>query len=395
MGQLTGVTMVEMVVREDRNLDTTCYRGSAPLAHLALLSQADVFDQVSNPDGLQRDLSPKHASEAYEYVRRQSDLSRPRAFPEIVINVRDRKVVQLEQVNLPDEAEGGSEFKLYRVRFDLSKMTGHKVCVSRVDGNHRLFYGAGDDKMREPLMAYAPFQLHIGLNREQERSLFVDINANQKGLNTSHLAIMQSRLTTEEIEIRDHLYRWIAKRLVEDAASPWHGLVHLGGSKKESRLQGLARQVNFATLQTGVAKTLSKSQYVHDLTDPKAQYALVRNYWGAVKRVFAEEWRDPKTYLLLRNIGVLSLSVLGGTILDRCLARTRYTIDDMVRYLDQVHGRFDWSKDAPSGERSVTGMSGNQAALIVAGELSNELRDETGEKVMQDLQAKLLETSGV
>ena len=63
--RLTGIQMVEMIVKEDRNLDTTCYRGSAPLAHLALLSQSDVFDQGTNPEGLQRDLSPKHASEAY------------------------------------------------------------------------------------------------------------------------------------------------------------------------------------------------------------------------------------------------------------------------------------------------------------------------------------------
>ncbi|MBF6561227.1 MAG: hypothetical protein IVW56_13130 [Candidatus Binataceae bacterium] len=60
--KLTGIQMVEMIVKEDRNLDTTCYRESAPLAHLALLSQPDVFDQVSNPEGLQRDLSPNHAS---------------------------------------------------------------------------------------------------------------------------------------------------------------------------------------------------------------------------------------------------------------------------------------------------------------------------------------------
>ena len=94
--------------------------------------------------------------------------------------------------------------------------------------------------------------------------------------------------------------------------------------------------------------------------------------------------------LLLKNIGVLSLSVLGGTIIDRCFARERYTIDDMATYLEQVRNRFDWDNNAAAGEKAVTGMSGNQAALIIAGELSSELRDDTGERVMQDLQAKLL-----
>ena len=70
--KLTGTQRVEVIVKEDRNLDTVCYRGSAPLAHSALLSQADVFDQETNREGLQRDLSPKHASEAFEYVKRDA-----------------------------------------------------------------------------------------------------------------------------------------------------------------------------------------------------------------------------------------------------------------------------------------------------------------------------------
>ena len=177
--------------------------------------------------------------------------------------------------------------------------------MSRVDGNHRLEHANGDDR-REPLDKWVPYQIHIGLTPDQERSLFVDINSNQKGLNSSHLSIMQSKLTPEEEEIKDYLWRWICRRLAEDPASPWHGLVHMGGSKKGSRAQGLTRVVNFASLETGVRKLLTKSQYIHDLRKPEAQYAIVRNYWHAVKKVYAEEWADPKAYLLMKNIGVQS-----------------------------------------------------------------------------------------
>ena len=82
--------------------------------------------------------------------------------------------------------------------------------------------------------------------------------------------------------------------MVEDPESPWIGLVHLGGSKKGSRAQGLTRPVNFASLQQGIGRTLQKSQYIHDLTDPIVQYLVVRNYWQAVKRTFVEEWSKPK-----------------------------------------------------------------------------------------------------
>ena len=384
MTKLIGVQTIEMIVHEAKNLDTVCYRGYAPLAHLAMVSQADIYDQEDNPDGLQRDLSPKHASDAYEYVRRDADPAYPRAFPEVVLNVRDRKLVEVEQLDGVDDIG----VNILRLRFDRSKMQGAKVYVSRVDGNHRLYYVEGDER-RSPLLQYVPFQIHIGLTREQERSLFVDINANQKGLNTSHLAIMKSKLTPEEQEIRDHLDRWIAKRFVDDPGSPWHGLVHLGGSKKGTRAQGLPRAVNFASLQTGVNKTLSKSQYIYDLTDPQAQYAILRNYWRAVKTVFAEEWGNPKSYLLLKNIGVLSFSILGGTILDRCITQGTVNVADMARYLEQARGRFDWSSDA-TGDRAVSGMSGNQAALIIAGEMAGELSDETGESLIKTLQASLL-----
>jgi DGQHR domain-containing protein len=389
MAKLTGISEIEFVAEQSDNLDTVCYRGSASLAHLAAISQADIFDQVTNPEGLQRDLSPKHASEAYDYARRDVDKQFPRAFPEVVLNVRDKSVVDVEEI---DSDGDGDAPKAFRLRFDRTAMRDGKVHVSRVDGNHRLFYAEGDER-RDPLLMSAPFQLHIGLTREQERSLFVDINANQKGLNSSHLAVLRSKLTPEEQEIRDHLERWIAKRLAEgDPLSPWHGLIHLGGSKKGARAQGLTRPVNFASLEGGVKRTITKSQYIHDLTDPEAQYVLIRNYWQAVKQVFTEEWAKPKDYLLLKNIGVTSMSILAGTIIDRCIPRGTVGVDDMAEYLQQARARFDWGKNA-TGERSVTGMSGNRAALIIAGEMAGELSDQGSSNVLRDIQAKLVDSA--
>lgn len=389
MTRLAGINQIELIAHRGRNLDTICYRGEAPLAQLGLLSQADIFDQESNREGLQRDLSMAHASDAYEYVKRPADPQYPRAFPEVVMNVRDKKVVDITPLGTDETG-----IEAYRLVFDLEKIREatkarpDKVAVSRTDGNHRLYYAPGDER-REPLLAYAPFQIHIGLTRDQERSLFVDINANQKGLNTSHLAIMRGRLTPEEDEIRLHRDRWIAKRLVDDPESPWHGLVHLGGSKKGSRTQGLTRPVNFAALLAGVQRTLAKSQYIHDLTDPIAQYVVLRNYWTAVKQEFAQEWADPKEYLLLRNMGVWSFSLLAGAVIDRSMSRGRADVTEMGRYLGQAKKRFDWSRTA-AGDRAVTGLSGNRAALIIAGEMAKELSDETGANLIMDLQNRLL-----
>jgi len=383
VSKLGGIRQIELIAAETENLDTVCYRGAAPLAHLAVASQADIFDQVTNAEGLQRDLSPKHASDAYDYAHRPKEAHFPRAFPEVVLNVRDKKVLQVE----PYGDRNG--VKLFKLVFDLEKMAAGKVSVSRVDGNHRLFYAEGDDR-RDPLLLSAPFQIHVGLTREQERRLFVDINSNQKGLNTSHLAIMASRLTPEEEEIRSRLDRWIAKRLVEDSESPWHGLVHLGGSKKGSRAQGLVRPVNFTSLENGVYRMLTKSQYVHDLTDPNAQYLVIRNYWQAVKRVFSEEWANPKDYLLLKNMGVWTMGILGGTVIDRCLSRGREDVEAMATYLRQARSRFDWSSTGTPSERSVVGMAGNKAAMTIAGEMAKEMSDEAGTNVLKEIEERLL-----
>ena len=91
-------SQIELIATQEKNLDVICYRGSAPLMDLALISQPDVYDQVSNPQGLQRDLSPSHAAKAYEYASRERGNSFPRAFPEIILNVRDKRYIQIEEI---------------------------------------------------------------------------------------------------------------------------------------------------------------------------------------------------------------------------------------------------------------------------------------------------------
>ncbi len=367
--QLANVRELEFRAFRSENLDTTCYRGTAPLAELAIVSAADVFDQDRNDKGLQRDLSPKHASDAYEYVAREVIPARPRAFPEVVLNVRDKDVLRIEKIDGSDDA--------VRMVFDVDAIRkGKSVKVSRVDGNHRLYFTAGDDK-RQPVYLKAPFQIHVGLTKDEEASLFVDVNANQKGLNTSHLSWLVNRLTPEQVEMKEHPDRWIALRLAQDSMSPWHGIIHMGGSKLGGREQGLVRPVNLKSLEGGVKRTLNKSVYIDDLTDIKAQYVLIRNFWQAVKDVFAMEWADPKEFLILRNLGVLSLSILGGTVIDRCIARQRVDVSDMASYLQQCSTTWIWQAEA-TGDRSVSGMSGNRAALIIAGKMAEELTDDTG-----------------
>ena len=380
---------IELVAIESNNIDSVCLRGEATLAELAALSQADVFDQKSNPKGLQRDLSRKHSSDAHAYVARAKDEALPRAFPEVILNVRDVSVFAQEELSTGRQ----QSIKAFRLKFDLDAIreavAKGKVVISRVDGNHRLFYALGDGKSRAKLDAVVPFQLHVGLNPDQETNLFVDVNANQKSLNTSHLHILRSRLTPEEMEIQKTPWTYFAKRLTEDPASPWRELVYLGGSRRGSREANLDRPVSFTTLEGAIKRMLAKSQYMTDLTNPNAQYAIIRNDWVAVARAFATEWNSHKDYLILRNLGVLSFALLGATIIDKSMARGEVRVEQMQRYVEQVKGTFDWHKEA-TGEKSVSGYSGNKAANIISGVLVEALSDPGESQVAHSLQDALL-----
>jgi DGQHR domain-containing protein len=395
----TSRRTVTLTGLESPNLDTICYRGAASLADLALISQPDVFDQVSNPNGLQRGLSPRHAQEAYQYASREQDEEFPRAFPEVILNVRDEDVINVERVPTRQRGSESNGIRAFRFTFDLDTIAvalrdeGAQVVTSRVDGNHRLFFAGGDDR-HQPINTEVPFQLHIGLTREQEANLFVDVNANQKGLNSSHLHYLRSRLTPDEVELRDHPERVFAARLAEDEESPWHGLVYMGGSKEGSKETGAKHPISLVTLESGVKRTMSKSQYVYDLTNHDAQYVLIRNFWNAVRQVLPEAWDQPEDFLLLRNIGVLSMGIFGATVIDRVMSHGRVDVEAMVEYVEQTRERFNWSVDATMQENSAVGMSGNRAALAIAGELASELVEPGQNNALEGLQERLLAEAG-
>src|SRR6267378_1300185 len=101
------------------------YRGFAPLRDLALISKADIFDQESNPLGTQRNLSKQHARKAYQYVS-----EREKAFyPELIFNIRDASYVEF--IKDPTKAKS--------------------IVVSRMDGNHRLWYADGQERGMEAI----------------------------------------------------------------------------------------------------------------------------------------------------------------------------------------------------------------------------------------------------
>jgi len=61
--------MLKFPVVTEEVMGVRVFRGFAKLSDLARISRPDVYDAHKNPTGTQRDLSPRHAKDAYEYVR--------------------------------------------------------------------------------------------------------------------------------------------------------------------------------------------------------------------------------------------------------------------------------------------------------------------------------------
>src|SRR5690348_10717513 len=81
-----------------RNLNLVVLRGFAPADVLAEISSPDVYDMVKNQFGTQRDLKKKHSQECYVYAMESTidDADNdPRAFPEIILNIRDTSVMEV------------------------------------------------------------------------------------------------------------------------------------------------------------------------------------------------------------------------------------------------------------------------------------------------------------
>jgi DGQHR domain-containing protein len=361
---------MELLVIKGTNLNTTVYRGFASIKDIATISAPDTFNQDKNPEGLQRDLSEKHSREGYRYAEgSQAVPDCPRLWPEVILNVREPNVIDKP---LPVD-EQHNLFKIIVHENRIDKKLGRPQ-ISRTDGNHRLFYGAGDSEYDwPPLDVPTPFSLTLGLTPEQEAALFVDINDNQKAMNTSHLAHLKTRLTPAERLASEQPDLWIADNLAKDPKSPFHGIVYLGGEKE--KFQGFARRVNLAALRTGVQMILKESVKLRSFAEIHPKYVLMRTYWNAVAKTFPQEWADPRRYQLLRGFGVWSMSILGAEIIDRCITRrveTSQLEDEMAAYLRQVRLDVDW--DATEG--NVTGYGGRVGARELADKMKQSLSDE-------------------
>lgn len=346
-------TNIKLRVIQGHVLGVNVYRGFARLCDLAKMSHADVYDQEKNPTGTQRDLSPKHARDAYDYVR-----TRTLAFwPEVFLCARDAK-----SIGFTPDGPGKSSGLLV---VDM-KVAGKAkpIAISRVDGNHRLHYASGEEEGFAPLEQEVSFCLAHGLTINQEITLFRDINDNQRRMNTSHLDNIEARLTPEEKFKRTQPALFIAQQLGRDEASPLCGRIYDGGKKKSQA------DIPLRGLKTGIQYMLSRPTKLTVLGDAEAQYKVIRNYFNALRLWQPDAWETPASYILLRGAGLWAVCFIGQEVIDRTLSKGVFSTKDMLVVLKSGK-KWDWTSKG-----DFQGMSGRGGAVKIAELVTREFADD-------------------
>lgn len=351
---------LEVPVIKGTVLGVNVYRGFARLCDLARISKADIYDQVNNPTGTQRDLNPKHAREAYEYVRTH-DLA---FWPEVFLCAREPNVIDFS----PNE--GTPSIGILRV--NLGRIIDDEgIAISRVDGNHRLHFADGSEEEFPPIEKEVSFCLAYDLSLEEEIILFRDINDNQRRMNTSHLDNIEARLTpSEQFKLREpEIY--IARKLGQEEDSPLYERIYEGGKKSQGQ------DIPLRTLSLGINYMLIRPTKLRALRDADAQYKVIKNYFEAVKRWQPLAWQEPRKYLVLRGAGLWAICLIGADVIDKVLGKGTFKEDAMYEVLTSGKN-WDWSNKG-----DFQGYSGAGGAQKISDFVTSEFQDDSGISVKQ------------
>jgi DGQHR domain-containing protein len=384
-----GAELVIQDVSIGTNLNIQVLRGYATLDKLALISSPDVFNQLTNPEGTQRDPNEAHAKAVLAYALGSLDAepsSEPRAFPEIILNVRDLSVISIlsaggEVIDFRSSSDENLNFVgSLKINVEgIDNEDGKAPQISRVDGNHRLLHVkkklADEPEQEFPIV---PFSMFVGLTPDQERAIFRDINGEQRPMATAHLDAIRLRLQSPHVMVQTESGQalWIAEQLQKNEEAPFFGLVFFGGDRSVFTSNGLqVPPVRINSLKTAVIATLRESQLISTiltpsevqataetaLSDAATQYKLLTLYWNSVKKAFPEAWQDRKNYILLQSIGLQAFSRLGGVIIDDHIQSKKFKQEDFDSVMLHIASKIDLVRTA--GWEGFAGLAGTKVVF--------------------------------
>jgi DNA sulfur modification protein DndB len=314
--------------------------GFAPAKLLHSLSFADVLDEETGR-GYQRRFSSQHSLDFRRYIQRSDSATIPLTF-----NLRPRT----------DAAWRIIELSFRRARLEISKTAGKML--AQVDCQHRLGH-LGDSTVELPFMCF------VGLSERDEMEVFNVINSKAKGLSASLLDFHDAQLTSDLASDRPELF--IALFLKNDARSPWHQQLDLGGASTS----GMTRRASLRTIQKAIKHFLSKTK-ITERCSIEAAAQVVLEFWAAIVVAMPDVWSRPRKHLITKGIGVYALMEIAADLYNEVPAGLacdkRYFAAALADFVTQ----FDWSTEGPL--KGLGGEGGVKSAVALIREARKRAR---------------------
>lgn len=173
-----------------------------------------------------------------------------------------------------------------------------------IDGQHRMF-GLRQARTTYDLVITA----FLGIDVAEQAKQFKTINSKQKGVPTSLLYDLLD-LTKDGTYVQQRGHE-LATTLNEDPESPWYGQIDLTGSG-----DGLITQTRVVT---AVENLISERGALFQYSEEE-QYGILRNYFTAIKTIFASDWGN-KNSVLTKALGFSAWLIVLPQVLTICLQR--------------------------------------------------------------------------
>jgi DGQHR domain-containing protein len=232
-----------------------------------------------------------------------------------------------------------------------------------IDGQHRLY---GADMLKELLLTNHLARTYeflvsafVGLDLVQQAKIFVDINSYQEGVSKSLLYDLMNIFDVEN-DNNESFYisraSDIINRLNQDPESPFFDRISL----TKDRVRGAISQATFVdSLKSHLEKGGILSHTNEYQFTLEQQYAVVKNYFNAVRDILPELWFNDNA-LLTKTTGFNALMLSLPTIFE-------YTVQKHQSFeLEYVKKTLYPLKAIPWTGRELKGQQGSVAARKLA-----------------------------
>lgn len=301
-------------------------------SQLLRIANVDVRDEHLNSSGYQRHRDETRCRKIAEYINRPTSV-----LPgSILLNLRGSSNYQPDKKNqdtgilmIPDE----------------------KGSAWIVDGQHRL--GGFEYTERDLLLPVIFFE---NLPRRQEMINFSVINDTQKGINTSLTLSLLGELRESDTywKIRAHD---IVYNMNKDPESPWFERINMTGAR------GMHRPVNLASFANSLKPLLNSQSFFTNL-ELSDQILLLKRFWCVLRDMFPDAWCEPSSHMLLKTLGVYTMSQVALYIFQLCAAKQGNFSQQQIEVFLMPLEHFDWHQKT-SPFHAMGGMKGCKEATSI------------------------------